>query len=158
MCPDGLATYEQGEKLATWTVDERRPFGADASVGGFLLTVEDARTDQTVFVKAGPSEAPDRNLLITKRHPDVSCAVTDPMRQALRAGGFDFFANDPSLKGECVDRWVRLASNEPGDSTLMLRPKGEGWEFYTGFPTGICRSEYRTAGGPQAFEAAFRDC
>lgn len=159
---DGIGTYSNGEKQERWAIGERRSFGADATnTNRDRISIIDARLDHAFTISS--QEYTARHLPVTKRHPDNSCGATESMRQGLRAAELDHFAEAETLTGVCIDGWVRLRApgtdqDAPVDAALLMRPSGGGWHFYTGFPTTICTSEYRGAGGPQAFEFPFPNC
>lgn len=158
MCEDGLGLFQGRNRTATYRVEKRSPFGAVAvsADGRQRIEIEDARSDVVINFRGATSNA-GRTLVVTKRYPDTTCAVTAEMLDALGTEGLDWFATVP-LKAVCVDGWARVNSDEPGDSTLVLRPVAQGYQFYAGFPTSICRSAYQSDGGPEAFASSFREC
>lgn len=89
---------------------------------------------------------------------DGPCSVTPAMVQALRDAGLHGIAN-MRLVAECASGWAQLsAPDELGDTATMVRPRAEGYEFYTSFPSPICQSQYLADGGPDAFTRSFREC
>ncbi|MDO5500755.1 MAG: VWA domain-containing protein [Propionibacteriaceae bacterium] len=155
MCEDGLGTYADGKKLGSLTVTERYPFGAMAAADGHQVVIEDVRTDYVIVFMAGPSATVTRQLLVTRRYPDTTCAVTPQMRAAIAAAGLP---SSGEMQAICIDNWARVTTDELGDSTFLIRFTGDRWEFYGGFPTHICRSKFRADGGPEALARPFREC
>lgn len=159
-CAGRVGTYVGGKGIDAVRVEEKYSYGMHgiSADGTRRLTIGDARTEQVItFMATGRNSTVTRQLWVTRRFPDASCDVTTTMRAALRAASIGF-ADDPTLTALCVDQWARLTSAEPGDTTMILRPQGNGWQFYTGFPTNLCRSQFLADEGPQAFSSGFRDC
>lgn len=157
MCEDGMGTYADGRKLGSLAVHERYPFGGRGSADGRQVVIDDVRTDQVITFMSGRNATVTRQLAVTRRYPDSSCAVTPGMREALRVEGVTLSGR---LLAVCVDDWARVSSTDLGDSTVLLRSVRGRWEFYTGFPTDICHSKFTADGGPRPFGPpyAFRDC
>lgn len=64
-----------------------------------------------------------------------------------------------SLSVTCAGDWALLESPQtPGDTAMLVRRVDGEWEFYTGFPSGICRDEYTADSGPDDFVERFFPC
>lgn len=62
------------------------------------------------------------------------------------------------LKAKCAGDWALVSSSEEGDTDMLLRRSGSSWEFYTGFPSNICRSKYLSDGGAPAYASRLSSC
>lgn len=84
-----------------------------------------------------------------------TCTVTNDMREALLAAGVTLPLDSLAVTG-CVDGWALLEiPDSMGDTAMLMRRVNGAWMFYTGFPSGISRSEYGADGGPSAFASRF---